>query len=151
MRPIEILLVEDNPGDVRLTREALIESRIENNLSVVTDGAAAIDFLEQRGEYVGVALPDLVLLDLNLPKISGHDVLRRIKNSDLLKRIPVVALTTSYAQADIDACYDEHVNCYIAKPMSYGPFMDVMRSVEEFWLNCVQLPYRPHQPWNAEP
>lgn len=150
MRPIEILLVEDNPGDVRLTREALTESRFENNLSVVMDGAAAIDFLEQRGEYVGVPVPDIVLLDLNLPKISGQDVLRRIKSSNVLKRIPVVALTTSHAQADIEACYDGHVNCYIAKPMSYGPFMDVMRTVEEFWLNCVQLPFRPHQPWTGD-
>ncbi len=140
MKPIQILLVEDNPGDVRLTREAMTESRIENDLHVVNDGAAALDYLERKGDYADAPVPDLVLLDLNLPKVSGHEVLRTIKNSDALKMIPVVALTTSHAQADIEECYRHHVNCYITKPMSYGPFMDVVRSIEDFWLTRVELP-----------
>lgn len=141
-RPIEILLVEDNPGDVRLTREALTESSIRNNLTVMADGQAAMDYLEESVSRPGVALPDLVLLDLNLPKLSGHEVLRRMKSSVSLKRIPVIALTTSDAQRDVLACYDEHVNCYITKPMAYAPFMDLMRSVADFWMRRVELPAR---------
>jgi len=144
-RPIEILLVEDNPGDVRLTREAMRESSIANNLSVVTDGAAAIEFLDKRGAFVNAPVPDLVLLDLNLPKISGHDVLRHVKGSNDLKMIPVIALSTSGAERDIQACYADHVNCYITKPMSYGPFMDLMQDVSNFWFRHVELPIRrPH-------
>ena len=144
-RPIEILLVEDNPGDVRLTREALTESSVRNNLSVVSDGQAAIDFLEKRGPHGNAPAPDLVLLDLNLPKVSGHEVLRRMKSSEAFKMIPVIALTTSDAQRDIQACYNEHVNCYITKPMDYAPFMDLMRSVADFWMSRVELPERPSQ------
>jgi chemotaxis family two-component system response regulator Rcp1 len=148
MRPIEILLVEDNPGDVRLTREAMTESRIANNLNVVGDGAAALDFLERKGEYANAPVPDLVLLDLNLPKVSGHDVLESIKRNEALKTIPVVALTTSHARADIEQCYKNHVNCYITKPMSYGPFMDVVRSIEDFWLTRVELPRAERKEWD---
>lgn len=140
MKPIEILLVEDNPGDVRLTREAFTESSMENNLTVVYDGAAALDYLERKGQYQDAPTPDLVLLDLNLPKISGHEVLKRIKSSETLKTIPVLALTTSQGRSDIEKCYKHHVNCYLVKPMSYEPFMDVIRSIEDFWLTRVQLP-----------
>ena len=147
MRPIEILLVEDNPGDVRLTREAMTESRIDNVLRVVNDGAAALQYLERKGPYEGMPVPDLVLLDLNLPKVSGHDVLRVIKSRNDLRAIPVVALTTSHARKDIEECYDNHVNCYITKPMSYGPFMDVVRSIEDFWLTRVELPSNDRSPW----
>jgi CheY-like chemotaxis protein len=142
LRPIEILLVEDTPGDVRLTREAMTESSIENHLNVVNDGSAAIDFLERRGAYAHAPVPDLVLLDLNLPKVSGHEVLRHMKSTDALKMIPVIALTTSDADRDIQTCYAAHVNCYITKPMSYGPFMDLMRGVSDFWLRRVELPNR---------
>lgn len=141
-RPIEILLVEDNPGDVRLTREAMRESSIANNLSVVANGEEAIDFLDKRGAYAHAPVPDLVLLDLNLPKISGLEVLRHVKGSDELKMIPVIALSTSAAERDIQACYADHVNCYITKPMSYGPFMDLMQDVSNFWFRHVELPIR---------
>jgi CheY-like chemotaxis protein len=141
-RPVEVLLVEDNPGDVRLTREAMRESSIANNLSVVDDGAAAIDFLDRRGAYANAPVPDLVLLDLNLPKISGREVLRHVKGSDDLKMIPVIALSTSGADGDIMACYADHVNCYLTKPMSYGPFMDLMQDISNFWFRHVELPVR---------
>lgn len=141
-RPIEILLVEDNPGDIRLTREAMRESTIANNLSVVTDGAEAIDFLNKRGAFTDAPMPDLVLLDLNLPKISGHEVLRHVKTSDDLKSIPVIALSTSGSERDIQACYADHVNCYITKPMSYDPFMDLMLDISNFWFRHVELPIR---------
>jgi len=140
MRPIEILLVEDNPGDVRLTQEALSESRMQTHMSVVYDGHAAMEFLHQNGEYANAPRPDLILLDLNLPKMSGQDVLDSIKGDEGLKYIPVVALTTSGSEKDIRTCYDKHVNCYITKPMSYEPFLDVVRSIENFWLNLVKLP-----------
>jgi len=146
MRPIEILLVEDNPGDVRLTREALSESRILNRLSVVTDGAAALDYLERRSPYEEAPVPDLVLLDLNLPKISGLEVLEHIKNHERLKVVPVVALTTSQSERDIWASYAHHVNCYITKPMSFEPFMEVIRGIEDFWLSIVRLPHPKNRP-----
>jgi chemotaxis family two-component system response regulator Rcp1 len=139
-RPIEILLVEDNPGDVRLTQEALRESRIRNELNVVGDGASAIEFLERNGRYSAVAIPDLVLLDLNLPKLNGREVLQRIKSHDLWKLIPVVVLTTSEAEVDIQECYAHHVNCYITKPLAFDAFMEVIRQIEDFWLTTVRLP-----------
>lgn len=140
MKTIEILLVEDNPGDVRLTREAMRTSRIPNNLHVVGDGADAMDFLERSGDHATAPVPDLVLLDLNLPRMSGHEVLRAIKSNQQWKTIPVVALTTSHAPQDIRQCYEDHVNCYMTKPMAYGPFLDVVRSIEDFWLSRVELP-----------
>jgi chemotaxis family two-component system response regulator Rcp1 len=140
IRPIEILLVEDNPGDVRLTQEALRESRILNELSVVGDGASAIDFLERRGAYASAPVPDLILLDLNLPKLSGRDVLARIKSHDEWKVIPVVVLTTSDSQKDIHTAYSLHVNCYVTKPLEFQPFMEVIKQIEDFWLTIVRLP-----------
>ncbi len=143
MRMIEILLVEDNPGDVRLTREALLESHIPNNLNVVTDGEAALEFMERKGGYVDAPTPDMILLDLNLPKLNGHEVLERLKGHMLWRTIPVVVLTTSSSASDVQECYAHHVNCYITKPMAFDPFMDVIRSIENFWLTIVKLP--PHE------
>lgn len=137
---MEILLVEDNSGDVRLTQEALNESEVESNLSVVSDGAAALDFLARRGAYSDAPIPDLILLDLNLPKLSGQEVLERIKTHDEWKTIPVVVLTTSASDLDIKACYALHVNCYITKPLSFLAFLDVVKQIEDFWLTTVRLP-----------
>lgn len=138
--PINILLVEDNPGDVRLTIEALKEDKLQNNLHVVKDGVEAIAFLRQEGEYAGVPHPDLILLDLNLPKKDGREVLKEIKADERLKRVPVVILTTSQAEEDILKTYDLHANCYITKPVSLDQFIRVVRSIEEFWLTIVKLP-----------
>jgi CheY-like chemotaxis protein len=140
MRPIEILLVEDNPGDVRLTQEALRESRILNTLNVAGDGAAAIDFLEQQGMYSTAPVPDLILLDLNLPKLTGREVLERIKTHPRWKVIPVVVLTTSESEVDILDSYALHVNCYITKPLAFESFMEVIKQIEDFWLTIVRLP-----------
>jgi two-component system, chemotaxis family, response regulator Rcp1 len=140
MRPIDILLVEDNPGDVRLTQEALRESRILNELSVVGDGAAAIAFLEREGSYADAPVPDLILLDLNLPKLSGREVLERIKSHEQWKVIPVVMLTTSDSERDVIESYAHHVNCYITKPLAFEPFMEVIKRIEDFWLTIVRLP-----------
>lgn len=139
-RPVEILLVEDSPGDVRLTREALKEGKVLNNLSVVGDGAAALDFLRRKGPYENRARPDLILLDLNLPKKDGREVLEEIKDDPDLKRIPVVILTTSSADRDIAKSYDLHANCYITKPVNLEQFISVVKSVEDFWLTVVKLP-----------
>lgn len=137
---IEILLVEDNPGDVRLTKEALLESKIYNNLSVVMDGAEAMDYLHAEGDHASRILPDLILLDLNLPKKDGREVLAEIKQDDDLKRIPVVILTTSKAEADILKTYDLHANCYITKPVDLDQFITVVRAIENFWMTIVKLP-----------
>jgi chemotaxis family two-component system response regulator Rcp1 len=138
--PIDILLVEDNPGDVRLTIEALKEDKLQNNLHVVKDGVEAIAFLHQEGEYNGVPRPDLILLDLNLPKKDGREVLEEIKVDERFKRIPVVILTTSQAEEDILKTYELHANCYITKPVNLDQFIRVVRSIEEFWLTIVKLP-----------
>ena len=138
--PIEILLVEDNPGDVRLAREALKENKVRNNVHVVEDGEAAMEFLRKQNKYQNVPRPDLVLLDLNLPKKDGREVLAEIKADDDLKRIPVVMLTISKAEEDIIRAYDRHVNCYITKPIDLDQFMKVVRTVEDFWLTIVKLP-----------
>lgn len=143
MRPIDILLVEDNPGDVRLTQEALRESRILNELSVVGDGAAAIEFLQREGPYANAPVPDLILLDLNLPKLNGREVLERIKMHDRWKVIPVVVLTTSGSELDVLHSYEMHVNCYIMKPLAFEPFMEVIKHIEDFWLTIVRLPKSP--------
>lgn len=139
-RPVEILLVEDNPGDVRLTKEALKEAKIYNNLSVVEDGVEAVAYLYQEGKYKAASRPDLILLDLNLPKKDGREVLEIIKSDHMLKRIPVVVLTTSKAEQDILKVYDLYANCYITKPVDLGQFMSVVKSIEDFWLSIVKLP-----------
>lgn len=140
--PVEILLVEDNPGDVRLTREALKEGKVRNNLNVVQDGAMAVDYLFKRGPYVNAVRPDLILLDLNLPKKDGREVLSEIKADASLKHIPVVVLTTSKADEDIIKAYDLNVNCYISKPIDLSQFLNVVKAIEDFWLTIVMLPKR---------
>lgn len=139
-KPIEILLVEDNPGDVRLTREAFKEGKVLNNLSVVEDGAEAMAFLRQQGKYADAPRPDLILLDLNLPKKDGREVLPEIKGDTNLKRIPVVILTTSKAEQDILKTYNLHANCYVTKPVDLEQFTSVVRFVQHFWLSIVKLP-----------
>jgi two-component system, chemotaxis family, response regulator Rcp1 len=139
-RPIEILLVEDNPGDVRLTKEALREGKVANNLSVAADGVEALAFLRREGAHKNAARPDLVLLDLNLPRKDGRQVLAEIKNDAELRRIPVVVLTTSKAEEDILKTYDLHANCYIAKPVDLEQFIRVVKSIDDFWLTVVRLP-----------
>jgi CheY-like chemotaxis protein len=140
IQPAEILLVEDSPGDIRLTTEALKESRIINNLHIVTDGVEAMDFLMKRGVYANVPVPDLVLLDLNLPKKSGFEVLHEIKESVKLRVIPVVVLTTSQSERDIILSYEMHVNCFVSKPVEFNAFFNVIRSIEDFWFTIVKLP-----------
>ncbi len=139
-RPIEILLVEDNPGDVRLTEEAFKEVKLGNHLNVVGDGVEALAFLRQKGKYGNVPHPDLILLDLNLPKKHGREVLAEIKADEALKRIPVVILTSSAAEEDIVKSYDLHANCYVTKPVDLDQFMKVVKSIEEFWFSIVRLP-----------
>jgi chemotaxis family two-component system response regulator Rcp1 len=139
-KSIDILLVEDNPGDVRLAQEALKESKIKNQLYVVEDGVEAMAFLRQQGKYAGVPRPDLILLDLNLPKKSGREVLVEVKGDETLRRIPVVVLTVSKAEEDIARCYNNYANCYITKPLDFSQFMEITRSIEEFWLTIVKLP-----------
>jgi CheY-like chemotaxis protein len=140
VRPIEILLVEDNPGDVRLTREALKEAKVANTLHVVEDGVAAIDFLLRHAPYAESPRPDLILLDLNLPRKNGREVLAEIKSRDTLRTIPVVILTTSQAEEDIVRAYHLHANCYIAKPVDFTQFTTIIRTIEDFWLTIVALP-----------
>jgi two-component system response regulator len=138
--PIEVLLVEDSPGDVRLTREAFKDAKVHINLHVVTDGAKAMAFLKCEGEYANVPRPDLILLDLNLPKKDGREVLEEIKESPTLKSIPVVILTTSSSEADILGSYRLHANCYITKPVGLEGFLKVVKSIDGFWLSVVRLP-----------
>jgi len=138
--PIQILLVEDNPGDVRLTQEALKEGKILNELSVVMDGVEAMDFLHKKGKHTSAPDPDLILLDLNLPKKDGREVLAEIKADKTLRRIPVVVLTTSSSEVDILKTYDLNGNCYIQKPVDLDQFINVVRSIEDFWLTVVKLP-----------
>jgi chemotaxis family two-component system response regulator Rcp1 len=138
--PVEILLVEDNPGDVRLTQEALKESKVTNNLSVAEDGVEALAFLKREGKYADAPRPDLLLLDLNLPKKDGRELLEEIKANENLRRIPVVVLTTSKAEEDILRMYNQHANCYITKPIDFDQFIEVIKSIENFWLTIVKLP-----------
>ncbi|MDZ7843466.1 MAG: response regulator [Anaerolineales bacterium] len=140
VKPIDILLVEDNPGDVRLTREALREGKVQNNLHVVMDGEEALQFLLREGKYKDSERPDLILLDLNLPKMDGRELLGRIKKERDLKRIPVVVLTTSRAEEDIVKTYNLHANCFITKPVDLEKFFTVVKSIEEFWMTIVKLP-----------
>ncbi len=138
--PIEILLVEDNPADVRLTVESLKESKVCNILHVVEDGEEAIAFLRRKGKYVNKPYPDLILLDLNLPKKNGLEVLAEIKGDEKLKRIPVVVLSASKAEEDIHRSYGLHANCYISKPIDLDQFIRVINSIENFWFTIVKLP-----------
>ena len=137
---IEILLVEDNPGDVRLTQEALKEAKVLNTVSVARDGVDAMAFLRREGEHADVPTPDLILLDLNLPRKSGFEVLEDLKNSPDLKRIPVVILTSSSAEQDVLSTYNLQANCYITKPVDLEQFLNVIRLIEQFWLTIVTLP-----------
>jgi len=139
-RPIEILLVEDNPGDVRLTREALTANKIRNTLHVVADGVQALAFLRKQGKHANAPRPHIILLDLNLPKKDGREVLAEIKGNGDLRRIPVVILTTSGAEEDILKAYDLNANCYVTKPVNLDSFIKVVRSIESFWLTIVELP-----------
>ncbi|MBI3537832.1 MAG: response regulator [Chloroflexi bacterium] len=140
LKPIEILLVEDNPGDVRLTLEGLKEAKVRNKVRVVEDGEDALAFLYRKEKYAGMPRPDLILLDLNLPKKDGRQVLAEIKADENLRRIPVVILTSSQAEADIVKAYDSYANCYITKPVDFDQFMKVAKSIEDFWLTIVKLP-----------
>ena len=139
-RPVEILLVEDNPGDVRLTQEALRSEMVRNHLNVVSDGAEALAFLRREAKYADAPRPNVVLLDLNLPRKNGYDVLAEMKTDESLKHIPVVVLTTSQSDEDILKAYRLHANCYIAKPVRLDQFFEAVRSLQDFWLTTVELP-----------
>ncbi len=139
-RPIDILLVEDNPGDVRLTIEALREGKVRNNLSVAPDGEEALAYLHREGRHHEARRPDLILLDLNLPRRDGREVLAEIKSDPTLKTIPVVILTTSQADQDVTKSYELSANCYISKPVDFDQFISIVKSIESFWLTVVTLP-----------
>jgi CheY-like chemotaxis protein len=139
---IEILLVEDNPADIRLTTEIIMDAKLCNTLHVAKDGIEAMQFLRQEGSFAGMPRPDLILLDLNLPRMDGRDVLRDIKKDSVLKRIPVVILTTSDAEQDILKSYDLYANCYITKPVDLEQFSKVVHCIEDFWFSIVKLPPR---------
>ena len=140
LKPIDILLIEDNPGDVRLTIEGLKEGKVLNNLSVMSNGVEAMVFLRREGTYANAPRPELILLDLNLPRKDGREVLAEIKNDDNLKCIPVVILTSSQAEQDIVKSYNLHANCYITKPVELDQFLGVIKNIEQFWLTVVKLP-----------
>ena len=139
-KSVEILLVEDNPGDVRLTREALRDSKLRNHLIVAEDGIEALAVLRKEGQYASIATPDLILLDLNLPRKSGREVLAEIKADPILRHIPVVVLTTSSADQDIVDVYELQASCYVVKPVGLNEFITIVRSIEDFWLSIVKLP-----------
>jgi chemotaxis family two-component system response regulator Rcp1 len=139
-KPVDILLVEDNPGDVRLTKEALRDAKVRNKIFVAKDGVEAMEFLRKEGSFTDMQTPDLILLDLNLPRKNGREVLTEIKNDPELKRIPVVILTSSTADEDILKAYNLHANCYITKPVDLNGFVKIMHSLEEFWFTIVKLP-----------
>lgn len=139
-RPVEILLVEDNPADVRLTIEALKDGKILNNLTVANDGVEALEILRRENGHGEAARPDIVLLDLNLPRLDGREVLQQIKDDPELRRIPVVVLTTSADEQDVLRMYDLHANCYITKPVDLEQFLDIVKTIEDFWLTVVRLP-----------
>jgi CheY-like chemotaxis protein len=142
IRPIEILLVEDSPSDTELTQEALREAKVRNHVSTVEDGVQAMDFLRRRGAFADAPKPDLIMLDLNLPRKDGREVLAEIKEDPELKTTPVVVLTTSQAEQDILQAYHLHANCYITKPVDFEQFLEAIRSIETFWLLVVTLPPR---------
>ena len=139
-RSAEILLVEDSPDDIDLTIEALDEGKLKNNLNVVMDGEQALSYLKKQGRYQEVLTPDLILLDLNLPKLDGREVLKEIKEDAELRKIPVIILTTSKADEDIMKAYDLHANCYVTKPVGFTSFVDVVKKIEGFWFSIVRLP-----------
>lgn len=143
MRSIDILLIEDNPGDVELTRESLKSSKIRNTLQVITDGEAALNYLFQRGEHTGSRLPDMILLDLNLPKVSGREILRELKQDEERKTIPVIILSSSEAAYDVQESYRLHANCFVSKPVQLNDFMRVVQTVSSFWIDIVNLPQNP--------
>ena len=138
--PIEVLLVEDSPEDIELTTEAMKSNKVKTNIHVATDGVEALKFLRKINGYEGVVTPDLIMLDLNLPKKDGREVLAEIKMDEELRQIPVVVLTTSKAEADILTCYNHHANCYVTKPVDFDSFLRVAKTIEEFWFNTVKLP-----------
>jgi CheY-like chemotaxis protein len=140
MRSIHILLVEDNEGDILLTKEALQEGKVINHISVVRDGEEALDFLNKEGKYTDADFPDLILLDVNLPRKNGHEVLHFVKTSEHIKHIPVIMLTTSSSDKDIKLSYANHANCYITKPVESDSFLNVVAGIESFWINIVKLP-----------
>ncbi len=142
MKPIEILLVEDNPGDVRLMREALTYGRVVNNISVVGNGKDAMDCLSKTGKYADAVRPDIILLDLNLPKKDGREVLQEVKSDLKLKNIPIIVLTTSQEEQDIAKSYERQANCYITKPVDFEEFITVVKSLDNFWFSIVKLPPR---------
>jgi two-component system, chemotaxis family, response regulator Rcp1 len=139
-RPIEILLIEDSPSDVALTIEAFHEGKIANNLNCAADGVEALAYLRQQGKFANAQRPDLIMLDLNLPKKDGREVLRELKNDPSLKLIPIIVLTTSKADKDVLQSYELNANCYITKPVDFQQFIDVVKSIERFWLSVVTLP-----------
>jgi CheY-like chemotaxis protein len=141
-KPIEVLLVEDDPGDVLMTREALEENKVANHLAVVSDGASAMAYLRKEGQHADVPTPDLVLLDLNLPRMDGREVLAAMKSDETLRRIPVVVLTTSEAEEDVLRSYSLHANAYVTKPVDFDRFIEVVRQIDEFFLTVVRLPQR---------
>ena len=138
--PINILLVEDNPADARLIKEVFKDTKTKNRLYVVKDGVEAMAFLNQEFEYADIPRPDVILLDLNLPRKDGREVLKELKEDDVLKRVPIVILTTSSAEEDIIKTYNNHANCYITKPVDFDQFLKVINSIEDFWLSVVKLP-----------
>jgi CheY-like chemotaxis protein len=140
VRPIEVLLVEDDEGDVLMTREALAEGKVLNRLNVVNDGVEAVDYLRRAGEYDDASRPDLILLDLNLPKKDGRQVLEEVKSDEDLRRIPVIVLTTSAADEDILRSYNLHANAYVTKPVDFDRFVDVIRQIDDFFISVVRLP-----------
>jgi two-component system, chemotaxis family, response regulator Rcp1 len=140
MTPIHVLLVEDNEGDILLTREAFDDAKLFANLTVVRDGKEAMDFLTKQGEYPNEELPDILLLDVNLPKKNGHEVLQFIKGDDNLKHIPVIMLTTSSSPRDINLSYKNYANCFITKPVDVNEFISVITTIENFWISIVRLP-----------
>jgi len=140
IKPIEILLIEDNPGDVRLVKEALRTAKTPSRIRVAEDGFQAMEILLRQGEYARDPLPDIIILDLNLPRKDGREVLKEVKNDPVLRRIPVIIFTTSRAEPDILWAYDMHANCYITKPVDFQQFLTVIKAIESFWLNTVRLP-----------
>lgn len=140
MNEIQILLVEDNEGDILLTLEAFKELKVKNNIAVVKDGEEAIEFLKKQGQYAESIMPHLILLDINMPKLNGIEVLDFIKKDEKLRKIPVVMLTTSSSDSDISECYEKSANCFITKPMDFGKFQSVVEAIESFWFSIAQLP-----------
>ena len=140
MNVVQILLVEDNEGDILLTLEAFKELKVNNSVAVVKDGAEAIEFLKKEGQYAGSVMPHLILLDINMPRLNGIEVLEFIKGDERLKMIPVVMLTTSSSDTDIAECYAKSANCFVTKPLEFSKFLTVIQSIEAFWFNVAQLP-----------